>query len=392
MDQHGFCSSAGLQSARDLSWILGKLLRRGALRPKGWFAADCRAIASTIVPQLVPPRLSVCVRNVSLRGQLGPPMSAAVKSQLSQFALDVAEGLSGPGQKKIPPRYFYDHLGSSLFEAITLLPEYGLTRADERLLCRYAGQIATKTGPLSIVAELGSGNGKKTRRILDALLQENNTVIYRPIDLSCAALETCQRELGDICEIKSVCGDWMEGLEQIARERKHEDRLLLLFLGSSIGNLERVCIVEFLRSLRVYLRPGDFFLLGADLVNDIDAVLAAYDDPTGVTAAFNLNVLGRINRELDADFDLRSFMHEVRWNHQERRIEMHLLSSGNQSVHIRALDRIFHFRAGETIWTESSHKFTEEELMGYARSSGFQPLATWTDREWPFAETLWRVA
>lgn len=319
-------------------------------------------------------------------------MSAAVKSQLSQFALDVAEGLSGPGQKKIPPRYFYDDLGSSLFEAITLLPEYGLTRADERLLCRYAGQIATKTGPLSIVAELGSGSGKKTRRILDALLQENNTLIYRPIDVSCAALETCQRELGDVCEIKSVCGDWMEGLEQIARERKPEDRLLLLFLGSSIGNLERACIVDFLRSFQVYLRPGDFFLLGADLVNDVDAVLAAYDDPTGVTAAFNLNVLGRINRELDADFDLRSFMHEVRWNHQERRIEMHLLSSRNQSVRVGALDTIFHFRAGETIWTESSHKFTEEELMDYARSSGFQPLATWTDREWPFAETLWRAA
>src|SRR5881398_896359 len=113
---------------------------------------------------------------------------------VDQFALDVAEGLALDGQKKIPPRYFYDDLGSSLFEAITLLPEYGLTRADERLLCRYAGQIATITGPLSIVAELGSGNGKKTRRILDALLQENNALTYRPIDVSCAALETCQRE------------------------------------------------------------------------------------------------------------------------------------------------------------------------------------------------------
>ena len=319
-------------------------------------------------------------------------MSAAVKSQLSQFALDVEEGLSGPGQKKIPPRCFYDDLGSSLFEAITLLPEYGLTRADERLLCRYAGQIATKTGPLSIVTELGSGNGKKTRRILDAFLQESNTLIYRPIDVSCAALETFQRELGDVCEIRSVCGDWMEGLGQVARELNDADPLLLLFLGSSIGNLERACITDFLRGLRVYLRPGDFFLLGADLVNDIDAVLAAYDDPTGVTAAFNLNVLGRINRELDADFDLRSFMHEVRWNDRERRIEMHLLSSRNQSVRVRALDRIFHFRAGETIWTESSHKFTADELVAYAHSSGFQPLATWTDGEWPFAETLWRAA
>jgi L-histidine Nalpha-methyltransferase len=319
-------------------------------------------------------------------------MSAAVKSQLSQFALDVAEGLSGTGQKKIPPRYFYDDLGSSLFEAITLLPEYGLTRADERVLCRYAGQIAGRTGSLSIVAELGSGNGKKTKRILNALLQENNTLVYRPIDVSCSALDACQRELGDVCEIKSVCDDWMEGLEQIARDRKREDRLLLLFLGSSIGNLERGSIVEFLHNLKLHLRPGDFFLLGADLVNDIDAVLAAYDDPTGVTAAFNLNVLGRMNRELAADFDLRSFTHEVRWNYQERRIEMYLLSCRDQTVRIGALDRMFHFRAGETIWTESSHKFSEDELTYYARLSGFEPLATWTDREWPFAETLWRVA
>jgi L-histidine Nalpha-methyltransferase len=319
-------------------------------------------------------------------------MSTAPKSQLSQFALDVAEGLSARGQKKIAPRYFYDDLGSILFEAITLLPEYGLTRADERLLCRHAHQIATQTGPVSIVAELGSGSGKKTRRILDALSLKNNGLVYRPIDVSCAALDICERELNDVCEIKSVCGDWMEGLEQIARERKHEDPLLLLFLGSSIGNLERDCIVDFLTGLRFHLRRGDFFLLGADLMKDIQVMLSAYDDPTGVTAAFNLNVLGRINRELDADFDLQSFAHEVRWNDHERRIEMHLLSCRNQSVYIGALDRTFHFNAGETIWTESSHKFAERELAAYARSSGFQPLATWTDREWPFAETLWRVA
>jgi L-histidine Nalpha-methyltransferase len=319
-------------------------------------------------------------------------MSAAVKSQLSQFALDVGQGLSSPGQKKIAPRYFYDDLGSALFEAITLLPEYGLTRADERLLCRYAGQIGAKTGRLSTVAELGSGSGKKTRPILDVLLLQNNALVYRPIDVSCAALAICERELGGVCEIKSICSDWMEGLEQIARERKNEDPLLLLFLGSSIGNVERECIVEFLRSLAFHLRCGDFFLLGADLVKDIDTMLAAYDDPTAVTAAFNVNVLGRINRELDADFDLQSFAHEVRWNDQERRIEMHLRSSRNQSVYIGALDRMFHFGAGETIWTESSHKFTEEELAAYARSSGFQPLGTWTDREWPFLETLWRVA
>lgn len=318
-------------------------------------------------------------------------MSASLKSHVSQFAVDVAEGLSAPGQKKIPPRYFYDDLGSSLFEAITLLPEYGLTRADERLLRRHASEIAAKTGPVSIVAELGSGSGKKTRHVLEALARENKTLVYRPIDVSSAALEACERELGDICEIMPVLGDWIEGVEQVVLRRKRGYPLLLLFLGSSIGNLDRTCTVDFLRSLNFHLRPGDFFLLGADLVKDVDTMLSAYDDATGVTAAFNLNVLGRINRELDADFDLPSFGHEVRWSEPQHCVEMHLLSCREQTVYIGALNKRFHLRAGETIWTESSHKFTEDELGAYARSSGFEPLATWTDTEWPFAETLWRV-
>jgi L-histidine N-alpha-methyltransferase len=167
--------------------------------------------------------------------------------------------------------------------------------------------------------------------------------------------------------------------------------MLLLFLGSSIGNLNRLEIPDFLRELRVRLRPSDYLLLGADLVKDRDTMLAAYDDPTGVTAAFNLNVLGRINRELGADFDLRSFGHEVRWNEAERCIEMHLVSFRNQTVAINGLDTHVSFSAGETIWTESSHKFTEDELDGFAESTGFEPVASWNDREWPFAEALWRV-
>lgn len=318
-------------------------------------------------------------------------MSASVRPRLSQFALDVAEGLSHAAQKKIPPRYFYDDLGSSLFEAITLLPEYGLSRADERLLHLYAPQIATNIGRLSLVTELGSGNGKKTKKILEALSRSNAHLIYRPIDVSCAALDTCKRELGGICQVKPVCGDWAEGLEEVTSWRKGSSPLLLLFLGSSIGNLDREQIVTFLRNLRGQLRSGDFFLLGVDLVKDGDTMLAAYDDPTGVTAAFNLNLLGRINRELNADFDLRHFAHEVRWDEAERRIEMHLLSCREQTIYIEALEMEFNFRAGETIWTESSHKFTESELVGYADLSGFTALEAWTDREWPFTEMLWRA-
>lgn len=318
-------------------------------------------------------------------------MSASVQPQLSQFALDVAEGLSRPGQKKIPPRYFYDHLGSALFEAITQLPEYGLTRAEQRLLSLHARQIARKTGSVQSVAELGSGTGQKTRYILKALGRESSSLLYQPIDISTRALQACARELGSICEVKPILADWMEGLGHIARSRMDNDPLLLLFLGSSVGNLERCEITPFFQELKSHLRPGDFFLLGADLVKDLETMIAAYDDPTGVTACFNLNVLGRINRELDADFDLRSFTHEVRWDRAERRIEMHLRSCRDQTAYISALETRIKLQAGETIWTESSHKFSEAELSFFADSSGFKPICTWVDPEWPFAEALWQI-
>jgi dimethylhistidine N-methyltransferase len=318
-------------------------------------------------------------------------MLASAREQLSQFALDVAEGLSQAGQKKLAPRYFYDDLGSSLFEAITLLPEYGLTRADERLLKHHAAEIAHLAENVTTVSELGSGSGKKTSHIIRSLQGTGRDVRYRPIDVSSLALASCERQLGGLCEVKPVCGDWLNGLDEIASERTGSGSMLLLFLGSSIGNLDRREIPEFLSELRVRLQPNDYLLLGADLVKDRDTMMAAYDDPTGVTAAFNLNVLGRINRELGADFDLRSFGHEVRWNESERRIEMHLVSFRNQTVAASVLDISFRFAAGETIWTESSHKFTEAELYEFARTTGFESIASWNDPDWPFLEVLWRT-
>jgi dimethylhistidine N-methyltransferase len=318
-------------------------------------------------------------------------MSASVQPRFSAFALELLEGLSA-AQKRISPQYLYDDLGTALFEAITLLPEYGLTRADERLLCQHARDIAKCTPPIHTVAELGSGSGKKTRHVLEALCRRNPLLRYCPIDISQAALSACHGQLETVCEISPVCGDWTHGLSRIAQERRAGEALLLLFLGSSIGNVDRNRIPQFLSDLRKLLQPGDFFLLGADLVKDVKRMLAAYDDPTGVTAAFNLNLLGRINRELDADFNLRAFAHEVRWNAAERRIEMHLLSRRDQKVHLGALETTLHFRVGETIWTESSHKFTTRELDEYAASSGFQALTAWVDQEWPLAETLWKAS
>ena len=319
-------------------------------------------------------------------------MPAITELQLSPFALDVAEGLSTDGQKKISPRYFYDDLGSVLFEAITLLPEYGLTRAEERLLNSHAPDILSVTGPVSAVAELGSGSGVKTRHILKAALRFENQFIYHPIDVSAGALTACERQNSDLTTVAPVRGDWMDGLAEIARARVSDRPLLLLFLGSSIGNIARHDLSAFLQAVRAHLRSGDFFLLGIDLVKEVRRMLAAYDDPTGVTSAFNLNLLGRMNRELDANFDLRAFSHEVRWDETERRIEMHLRSRQEQSVRIAALDSVFHFRNGETIWTESSHKFAESELSFLALENGFFPASIWIDRDWPFAEALWQAA
>ncbi|HEY3938391.1 MAG TPA: L-histidine N(alpha)-methyltransferase [Bryobacteraceae bacterium] len=321
-------------------------------------------------------------------------MSASVELQLSEFALDVAEGLSLPGQKKLQPRYFYDDLGSTLFEAITLLPEYGLMRADERILRRHARDIASAVGPLKLVAELGSGSGRKTAPVLHALREGSpgfDPFLYRPIDISETALISCDKELSNTAEVKIVCADWLDGLAEVARERNSISPLLLLFLGSSIGNLDRSSIVEFLERVRSLLLPGDFFLLGADLVKDRERMIAAYDDALGVTAAFNLNLLSRMNRELGANFDLREFAHQARWNEAGRRIEMHLLAKRRQRVFINCLEMAFQFTAGETIWTESSHKFTEDELRSYAWGSGFRPVESWTDLEWPFTEMLWRA-
>lgn len=317
-------------------------------------------------------------------------MSATATPALTVFAQAVSEGLGCRDQKHLSSRFFYDDLGSALFEAITLLPEYGLTRADERLLRRHAASIARSAGDVGSVCELGSGSGTKTRYILEALRSQNGVPQYRPIDVSPAALADCERKVSDLAEVQGICADWMDGLKSASKNRPRGP-LLVLFLGSSIGNLERHTLPEFLRQIHAQLLPGDLFLLGTDLVKDIDTMLIAYDDPTGVTAAFNLNLLGRMNRELGADFDLRGFVHEVRWHSEQRRIEMHLLSTREQSVFFQALETSFEFRPGETIWTESSHKFNQDDLHQLAHTTGFDQINAWVDQEWPFAESLWRA-
>lgn len=308
---------------------------------------------------------------------------------VTDLAADVRAGLTRPGQKELPSKYFYDDVGSALFEAICQLPEYGLTRADARLLRETADAIVARLSTPTIVAELGSGSGKKTRFVLEALALRQ-PVHYHPIDISGAALAQSERELGLIDRV-SIVGfeaEYLDGLAAVAKRREPGQRMLVLFLGSTIGNFDRPAGEAFLRRVREALLPGDRILLSTDLVKPEADLIAAYDDQAGVTAAFNKNLLHRINRELDATFDLRRWRHRAVWNSVERRVEMHLQSMEEQTVHVRKARLAVRFREGETIWTESSHKYTIEEVAALAERTGYACEAQWTDLEWPFAQSL----
>lgn len=308
------------------------------------------------------------------------------------FAADVRAGLTNPTQKELPSKYLYDEVGSALFEVITLLPEYGLSRAGARLLKRHAEEIvASLPSPLA-VAELGSGTGAKTRWILEAL-SRRQPVTYYPIDISRTALSRCSQELGGIDSVSIVGFEraYLDGLLDVASRRKPGERLLVLFLGSTIGNFDRPAAAQFLREVRHILHSGDGLLLATDLEKSVSDLVLAYDDPARVTAAFNLNLLARINRELDGDFDLRFFEHEARYNTTHRRIEMHLRSTRKQTVHILGASLNVDFEDGETIWTESSHKYRCEEAADLGSEAGFHCEAQWEDAEWPYAQSLFLV-
>jgi L-histidine Nalpha-methyltransferase len=305
-----------------------------------------------------------------------------------EFAAEVRAGLSRP-QKELLSKYLYDDVGSALFEVISVLPEYGLTRADERVLRRNAYEIVERLPLPLMVAELGSGSGKKTRWLLKALARRQHTA-YHPIEISPTALAMCKRELGDIDSLNIVGfeREYLDGLAEVAARRKKGQHVLVLFLGSTIGNFDRPAGVEFLRNIRDTLLPGDTLLLGTDLLKPVPQLLDAYDDSLGVTAAFNKNLLVRINRELGGNFSLADFEHVARFNPRERSVEMHLRSTRPQTVTIRGAGFSVRFAEGETIWTESSHKYTREEVCEMARDTGFCCTAQWLDQEWPFAENL----
>jgi dimethylhistidine N-methyltransferase len=310
----------------------------------------------------------------------------------SQFGGEVCAGLFRPGQKELPSKYLYDAVGSALFEVICALPEYGLTRAEESLLRAHARDIVDQLPRPVVVAELGSGTGRKTRLLLEALSRWQSTW-YHPIEISGEALALCRRELRDINSV-SVVGferEYLDGLREAAARRTEGEHLLVLFLGSTIGNFDGVNGGDFLQMMRSILRTGDSLLLGTDLIKPAEILIPAYDDALGVTAAFNRNLLVRINRELKADFDLPGFEHIAVFNRDTQSVEMHLRSLRRQSVTIPDAGTIT-FCEGETIWTETSHKYSQEEVASLAREAGFSPKAQWIEPSWGFAENLWMAA
>ncbi|HET9341595.1 MAG TPA: L-histidine N(alpha)-methyltransferase [Candidatus Eremiobacteraceae bacterium] len=304
------------------------------------------------------------------------------------FAADVRSGLSAP-QKRLLPKYLYDDLGSALFDAITALPEYYLTNAEAEILRNHAGEIIDAVGyPVELI-ELGSGSAVKTRLLIDAAFVRQPTLRFCPIDISSAALDASAKALRREYPRIVVDGINAEYLSGIARLSRNGARCrLALFLGSNIGNFEPDEARATLSALRSVLDPGDGFLLGADLKKDARTLEAAYDDPTGVTAAFSRNLLGRINRELGGHFDLSTFQHTARYNPAASRIEIRLVSTVEQDVAIDRIGMVAHFEAGEPIYTESSYKFDDASISSLAVAAGFAVTGRWTDASERFADYL----
>ena len=305
-------------------------------------------------------------------------ITADIAEAHQQFAQDVASFLTLT-PRQLPSRYLYDALGSALFDAISQLPWYHITRTERRLLRAHADDIFGRVAPLSTLVELGPGNGEK----LAALIARHSYLgmSVHLVDVSRAALDAASRALAahEDLVVSTHQTTYEAGLAKISRKPRSTGPALVLFLGSNIGNFDRSESDAFLRMVRAALSEGDALLLGADLVKPERDLLLAYDDPLGVTAAFNRNLLVRANRELGADFALDRFAHRAIWNADASRIEMHLVSARRQRVRVPAARLDLTFRAGETIWTESSYKYRQEEILTILDRAGFGAVGQWVE-------------
>jgi dimethylhistidine N-methyltransferase len=308
------------------------------------------------------------------------------------FAEDVRRDLSLK-PRQIQSKYLYDPLGSCLFEAICRLPWYKITRAERELLEARAAEIVSTLPKRLAFVELGGGNGEKLGILLEEFVRRGKRASVHLIDISEEALEQSEQRLSrwDHVSIVGHRATYEEGLREAARRRPEGEHWLVLFLGSNIGNFDPPAAEDFLRQIRSTLRPGDFLLLGADLVKPVEELQLAYDDPLGVTAAFNRNVLARMNAELGADFDLEAFAHRAVWNPQASRIEMHLVSRRAQTVQVPGAGLSVRFRSGEWIWTESSYKFDALGAKQMGEAAGFATRTQWIEPTARFALTLFEA-
>lgn len=314
--------------------------------------------------------------------------SDQVRTASDEVRAAIREGLMGR-PRRLPSLLLYDALGSTLFEAITLLPEYALTRADFALIEQHATHVFdAMRGPLDVV-ELGPGAGTKATLLLSKLVKRQPQVPFTGVDVSRTALDACLRELEliDGVSARAVTGRYLQGLASAQRLEGH--RRLVLFLGSNLSNFDRPEAARFFGQVRATLQPGDGFLVATDLEKSAALLLPAYDDALGVTASFNLNVLLRLNREWGANFPLDAFRHRARWNAGERRIEMHL--EATRAVSTTVLEVPVQLEPGETLWTESSHRFHPDELRGWGTAAGFTCAGQWTHAPWAFAHSLFLV-
>lgn len=307
------------------------------------------------------------------------------------FAEDVRVGLTA-GSKHLSCRFFYDERGSKLFEAICDLPEYYLTRAEKEILDIHAEAIAARVPEGVTVVELGSGSGVKTQVLIEALLAQQMPLLYMPVDISPTALEDSAQEFLDRfsdLEIVAVSAEYHSGLRRV--NKTVEGSKLVLWLGSSVGNFTRLDAAQFLSDVRLSMDAGDQLLMGVDLRKERVILEAAYGDAQGVTAQFNLNLLGRINRELGGHFDLDAFQHKAVYDEDEGRVEMYLVSTRDQVVVIDDLGLDVSFEAGEMIFTEPSYKYSLAEIDTLAENSGFEIVQRWFDREQRFSLNLMGV-
>ena len=314
------------------------------------------------------------------------------KNGRAEFAGDIRGGLSAQ-PKYLFAKYLYDDLGSQLFEAICRLDEYYLTRAESEILTRYADEITESVPGNKTLIELGSGGASKTRTIIESLLNRQPELLFIPVDISALALESSSRSLlrsYSQLRIEAYAADYFEGLAALRDQQA--GRILALFLGSNIGNFEMDQGITFLKAIRAVLREGDALLLGADLKKDANILEAAYGDALGVTQAFILNQLARINRELGASFDLSQFKLRSIYNAGAGRVEVYLESTREQTVNIASLNLIIALNEGERIHVENSYKFDLDQLSKMAAASGFKRTHTWFDERGLFSSSLFRAA